>query len=101
MVEDQNVEIAVEWTKYFLCQKDTAETRFSSGKLRAIFKNLAGFVVIDEVPSYLLWVKSIKEEDLESTNKNYHPRHHNTMAPICLHERKKKKKKKTRENSGE
>ena len=77
MIEDQNVEIAVEWAKCFLCQKDTAETLLSSEKLRAIFKNLAGFATIDKVPSHLLCIKSIKKEDLESIIKNYYPKHHN------------------------
>ena len=39
-----------------------------------------------------LYMKSIKKEDLESTIKNYHPKHiivaQQTMAPICLHKRK-------------
>ena len=77
MIEDQNVEIAAEWAKCFLCQKDTAETLLSSEKLHAIFKNLAGFATIDKVPSHLLCIKSIKKEDLESIIKNYYPKHHN------------------------
>ena len=52
-IEGQNVENAVEWAKWFLCQKDTAETLPSSEKLRAIFKNLAGFEANDEVPFHL------------------------------------------------
>ena len=85
MIEGQNAEIAVEWAKCFPCQRDTAETLPSSEKLRAVFQNLAGFAAIDELPSHLLWIKSIKKEDLESTIKNYHSKHHNII--ICLHER--------------
>ena len=80
MIEDQNAEVEVEWAKCFLCQRDTAETLFSSEKLHAIFKKLAGFAAIDEVPSHLLWIKSIKKEDLESTIKKYHPKHHNSCT---------------------
>ena len=86
IIEGQNTENAVEWAKCFLCQKDTAETLLSFEKLRAIFKNLAGFAAIDEVPSHLLWIKSIKKEDLELTIKNYHHVAQETMAQICLHE---------------
>ena len=90
MIEGQNVEIAVEWAKCFLCQKDMAETLLSSEKLHAIFKNLAGLQQLFKF--HLLWIKSIKKEDLESTIKNYHPKHiivaQQTMAPICLHKRK-------------
>ena len=53
MIEDQNAEIAVAWAKCFLCQKDTAGTFHSSEKSNAIFKNLAGFAAIDEIPSHL------------------------------------------------
>ena len=60
--------------------------RNSFEKLRAIFKNLTGFAAIDEVPSHLLWIKSIKKEDLELTIKNYHHVAQETMAQICLHE---------------
>ena len=77
MIKGQNAETAVEWAKCFLCQKDTAETLC---KLRAIFKNLAGFAAIDEVPNDLLWIKSIEKEDLESTIKNYHHKHHNSRS---------------------
>ena len=80
MIESQNDKTAIEWAKCFLCQKDTAETLLSSEKLRAIFKNLTGFSAIDEVSSHLLWNKSIKKEDLESTIKNYHPKHHNSCT---------------------
>ena len=76
MIQGQNAETAVEWVKCFLCWKDTAETLLSSEKLRLVFKNLAGFAAIDEVPSHLLWIKLIKEEDLEPTIKNYHLKHH-------------------------
>ena len=51
MIVDQNAETAVERAKCFLRQKDTAETLLSYENLRAIFKNLAGFAAIDEVPS--------------------------------------------------
>ena len=77
MIEGQNAEISVEWAKCFLFQKDTAETLLSYEKLRAIFKN---FAAIYEVPSYLLLIKSIKKEDLESTIKNYYPKHHNNCT---------------------
>ena len=77
MIEGQNAEISVEWAKCFLFQKDTAETLLSYEKLRAIFKN---FAAIYEVPSYLLLIKSIKKEDLESTIKNYHSKHHNNCT---------------------
>ena len=81
MIEDQNAKIVVEWAKCFLCQKDTAETLLSSEKLCAVFKNWAGFTAIDEVPSHLLWIKLIKKEDyLESTIKNYHPKHNNSCT---------------------
>ena len=43
-----------------------------------VFKNLAGFAAIDEVPSHLLWIKLIKKEDLEPTIKNYHLKHHDS-----------------------
>ena len=80
MIEDQNAEVEVEWAKCFLCQRDTAETLFSSEKLHAVFKKLAGFAAIDEVPSHLLWIKSIKKEEIESTIKDYHPKHHNSCT---------------------
>lgn len=72
MTESQNAEIAVEWAKCFLYQKDTAETLLLSEKLHAIFMNLAGFGATDDAPSHLLQVKSMKQEGLESTIKNYH-----------------------------
>ena len=49
-------------------------------EIYAIFKNFAGFAAIDKVPSHLLRIKSIKKEDLESTIKNYHPKHHNSCT---------------------
>ena len=78
MIVDQNAETAVERAKCFLRQK--AETLLSSENLRAIFKNLAGFAAIDEVPSHFLWIKLIKKEDLESNIKNYHPKHNSRTA---------------------
>ena len=80
ITEGQNAEIAVEWQKCFLCQKDTAETLLSCQKLRTIIQNFAGFAAIDEVPSHLLWIKSINKEDLELTTKNYHPKHHKSYT---------------------
>ena len=41
---------------------------------------MAGFAAIDEVPSHLLWIKPIEKEDLESTIKNYHLKHHNSCT---------------------
>ena len=67
MIEGQNAEIEVEWEKCFLCKKDTPETLLSSEKLRAIFKNLAGFATNAEVLSHRLRIKSIKKDNLEST----------------------------------
>ena len=66
--------------KNLLCQKDTAETFLLSKKFCVIFKNSAGFVTTDEVLSHLLWIKSIKKEDLESPIKHYHPKHHNSRT---------------------
>ena len=80
IIEDQNAEIAVEWEKCFLCEKDTAGTLFSCQKLRTIFQNFPGFAAIDEAPSHLLWIKSINKEDLELTTKSYHPKHHNSYT---------------------
>ena len=71
LIEGQNAKTTVEWAKCFLCQNNTIETLLSSEKLCAIFKNLAGFAAIGEVPSHFLRIKTIKKEDLKSTNKNY------------------------------
>ena len=98
IIEGQNTENAVEWAKCFLCQKDTAETLLSFEKLRAIFKNLAGFAAIDEVPSHLLWIKSIKKEDLELTIKNYHHVAQETMAQICLQNKCRKMQENDKDN---
>ena len=92
LIEGQNAKTTVEWAKCFLCQNNTIETLLSSEKLCAIFKNLAGFAAIGEVPSHFLRIKTIKKEDLKSTNKNYNLNiiivAKQTMAPICLHNRK-------------
>ena len=91
MIEDQNMEITAEWAKCFLCQKDTAETLLSPGKLRAIFKKLAGFAAIDEVPSHLLWINQSRKKTLNQPSKtitlNIIIVAQQTKVPTCLHER--------------
>ena len=78
-----------------------AGTLLSSEKFCAIFKNLAGFPAIDEVPSHLLLIKSVKKEDLESTIKSYYPKHHNSCTANYgsnVFDRAQNKRRKIQEN---
>ena len=90
MIEGQNAETAVKWAKCFLYQKDMAETLLSFGKLHAIFQNLEGFAVIDEVLSHFYGLngsrKKTLNQPLKSTTLNIIIVAQQTMAPICLHQ---------------
>lgn len=73
MIDGQSADTAVEWAKCFLCQNGPTESLLSPEKLCAIFKNMARFAAIDEVPSRLFMYEIDQE-------RNYHPKHHKSCT---------------------